>query len=270
MKGANDSRRFTEGSRSYLSNGNIHWKTGIAIDFSNGKMALQRNRTMTLPAKKTRSRPPAAAPAPKPYHRGDLPQALLAAAEAVLVRDGIAGLGLRSIAREAGVSHTAPKHHFGDTRGLLSELAAVGYRRLRARIAAAVEAAAPGERANAVGRAYIGFAYENPALFGLMFRNEMIDMHHPALAEATAAVMAASAAPLVAAGAPAAAPQPLGRREAMQLTVSWAYVHGLATLLIDQRLRGIVKRAPGFADSEELVRAILSEVRLQFDVAPAA
>jgi AcrR family transcriptional regulator len=48
----------------------------------------------------------------------------------VLLRDGIPGLGLRAIAREAGVSHTAPKHHFGDATGLVSELAAVGYRRL--------------------------------------------------------------------------------------------------------------------------------------------
>ena len=60
-----------------------------------------------------------------------LPEALLAAAERVLRRDGIAGLGLRAIAREAQVSHTAPKHHFGDTTSLLSQLAAVGFRRLR-------------------------------------------------------------------------------------------------------------------------------------------
>lgn len=39
----------------------------------------------------------------KPYHHGSLPQALLQAAEVVLKREGISGLSLRAIAREAGV-----------------------------------------------------------------------------------------------------------------------------------------------------------------------
>ena len=52
----------------------------------------------------------------------------LQAAERVLERDGLAGLTLRAVAREAGVSHAAPTHHFGDLTGLLSELAAIGFR----------------------------------------------------------------------------------------------------------------------------------------------
>jgi AcrR family transcriptional regulator len=42
---------------------------------------------------------------------------------------GIQGLTLRAAAREAGASHAAPKNHFGDLTGLLSELAAHGYER---------------------------------------------------------------------------------------------------------------------------------------------
>src|SRR3981081_1977848 len=56
-----------------------------------------------------------------PYHHGDLHDALLKAAEAVLERDGLAGLTLRAVAREAGVSHAAPTHHFGDFTGLSTE-----------------------------------------------------------------------------------------------------------------------------------------------------
>src|SRR5947199_7464628 len=66
------------------------------------------------------------------YHHGDLHDALLNAAETVLERDGVQGLTLRAAAREAGVSHAAPTHHFGDMTGLLSELAAVGFRRFGA------------------------------------------------------------------------------------------------------------------------------------------
>ncbi|MCG4958224.1 TetR family transcriptional regulator, partial [Alistipes finegoldii] len=67
----------------------------------------------------------------RPYHHGDLAPALLEAAERVLKRDGVEKLTLRAVAREAGVSHTAPQHHFGDLTGLLSELAAIGYNRFR-------------------------------------------------------------------------------------------------------------------------------------------
>ena len=54
----------------------------------------------------------------RPYHHGALRAALLDAAEAILDRDGIAALTLRAVAREAGVTHTAPRHHFGDLTGL--------------------------------------------------------------------------------------------------------------------------------------------------------
>src|SRR5882672_9013424 len=63
-----------------------------------------------------------------PYHHGALNEALLKAAERVLERDGLQGLTLRAVAREAGVSHAAPTHHFGDLTGLVSELAAIGFR----------------------------------------------------------------------------------------------------------------------------------------------
>src|SRR5262245_13283809 len=58
-----------------------------------------------------------------PYHHGALRDALLQAAERVLERDGLGGLTLRAVAREAGVSHAAPTHHFDDLTGLVSELA---------------------------------------------------------------------------------------------------------------------------------------------------
>src|ERR1700757_5120858 len=71
------------------------------------------------------------------YHHGDLHDALLKAAETVLERDGVQGLTLRAAAREAGVSHAAPTHHFGDMTGLVSELAAIGFRQFNAAMAEA-------------------------------------------------------------------------------------------------------------------------------------
>jgi AcrR family transcriptional regulator len=202
--------------------------------------------------------------APKPYHHGALPEALLAAAETVLRRDGIAGLGLRAIAREAGVSHTAPQHHFGDTTGLLSELAAVGYRRLGGALAASgIGLDTERARRTALGRAYVRFAYENPALFGLMFRNEMIDMKRAGLQEATARAMGTMAVLLPDGGAGWSPEAGLSREQALRLTAAWSLVHGLATLLIDQRLRGILKRTTAFDDALELAEAVTEMTRLE-------
>src|ERR1043166_3542477 len=82
------------------------------------------SRKALPPSKKRRTAKRAA-----PYHHGSLREAMLRAAESILERDGIQGLTLRAAAREAGVSHAAPKNHFGDLSGLLSELAAVGFER---------------------------------------------------------------------------------------------------------------------------------------------
>jgi AcrR family transcriptional regulator len=201
---------------------------------------------------------------PAPYHHGDLPQAILVAAEAVLKRDGIAGLGLRAIAREAGVSHTAPKHHFGDTAGILGELAAVGFRRLGDTM---LEARAGGTDARArrlaIGYAYVRFAAENPALFGLMFRNEKLDMKNASLAAAMRATMRVMASTLGEEVAPAEGKEQLAltHTDGVRITAAWAYVHGLATLLIDQRLGGIT-RAAAFESPTALVDAALAAAKL--------
>src|SRR6266481_5017244 len=105
-----------------------------------------------------------------PYHHGDLHEALLKAAECVLERDGLAGLTLRAVAREAGVSHAAPTHHFGDLTGLLSELAAIGFRRFNAAMEAAGAAGTSlMEKAMARAKAYVAYAQAHPGMYGLMF-----------------------------------------------------------------------------------------------------
>ena len=248
--------------------------TATARSFSSettGKAPPAGNTTVRKP----RGRPPARTPVvdltdtPTPsYHHGDLPDALLEAALRVLQRDGLAGLGLRAIAREAGVSHTAPKHHFGDTKGLISELAARGYGQLRdAMRSAQGEAGADASaRRHAIGAAYLRFAQAHPALFGLMFRHEIIDLQRPALAQAAGEAMAvlriamAAGRPHTAAVDADSTPL-LNADEAARVTAAWACVHGLATLLIDGRLRGILKATTAFGDPLELALAALPTLR---------
>jgi AcrR family transcriptional regulator len=121
----------------------------------------------------------------RPYHHGNLRTTLLAAAERSLRAYGVDQLSLRELAREAGVSHAAPRRHFADRQALLDALAEAGFQRLdtelRAAAAAAGEEFAP--RLTAVMTAYIRFATEDAALLELMFTGK----HRPGAARLVAA-----------------------------------------------------------------------------------
>ncbi|MFI0900420.1 TetR/AcrR family transcriptional regulator [Streptomyces sp. NPDC020983] len=107
----------------------------------------------------------------RPFHHGNLRAVLLDRAEAVLRERGLDALSLRELAREAGVSHGAPRSHFADRRALLDALAERGFARLadELREAAAREPADPARTLRAACSAYIAFAVREPALLDLMF-----------------------------------------------------------------------------------------------------
>jgi AcrR family transcriptional regulator len=110
------------------------------------------------------------------YHHGDLPNALRKAAAEVIEERGLAAFSLREVARRAGVSHTAPAHHFGDVRGLLTSLAEEGLRTLRETTeAAAATTDDPVERLSAIGVAYVELARSHPAHCQVMFRTDLVD-----------------------------------------------------------------------------------------------
>ena len=76
--------------------------------------------------------------AARPYHHGNLREALLLAGEQALEAGGAQNLSLRELAREVGVSHAAPRRHFPDKQALLDALALSGWERLGAALASAV------------------------------------------------------------------------------------------------------------------------------------
>lgn len=197
------------------------------------------------------------APRDDPYHHGDLQQALLAAAETVLKREGLQGLTLRAVAREAGVSHAAPTHHFGDLAGLVSELAAIGFRRFNAAMiqAGAIDGT-PLERAMARAKAYVAYARANPAMYGLMFRTERLDMSRPALREAANASFAGLAGAIAAKRHEQIESDSLSLDQAAEIAKAWSLIHGFSTLLIDGRLTDILARIPD-GDVDRLFDAIL-------------
>jgi AcrR family transcriptional regulator len=229
----------------------------------------RETRTIRPAARRRPAKPVAERPANRrgrpagetPYHHGDLHDALLAAAERVRERDGLPGLTLRAVAREAGVSHAAPTHHFGDLTGLLSELAAIGFRRFNeAMVAARNNETHPLMKGLANAKAYVAYAQASPGMFSLMFRNERIDMTRPSLHEAATASFEGLAR-AIGAGRneklTGEALEALSLDQAAAIARAWSLVHGFASLLLDGRLKDILHRLPEGTGVDQLLHAML-------------
>jgi AcrR family transcriptional regulator len=161
------------------------------------------------------------------YHHGNLRPALVRAAMELLEERGEAALSLRAVARRAGVSPAAPYRHYSDREALVSAVAAVGYRELAERLAAAHPSPSTPEQLASVAVAYVQFALERPALFRLMF-GEPCDRDNDDRVAATAAVSAYVRA-IAQRTFPQADPEAIA-------TAIWALVHGLAFLHLDGKL----------------------------------
>ena len=192
----------------------------------------------------------------RPYHHGALREALLSAAEVILERDGVEALTLRGAAREAGVTHGSPAHHFGDLQGLLTELAAMGFIRFHDRLRAEAADADPHSRDRVIGlsRGYVRFARDSPGLFQLMFRSGLLDWSRPALAAAGAGAFAL----LMEEGYQAPSAE-IGAAHLTTVIARWSLAHGLAMLLIDGRLEPIAEKASGL-DIETLLEGVLTRI----------
>jgi AcrR family transcriptional regulator len=193
-----------------------------------------------------------------PYHHGALHDALLTAAERLLEREGLGGLTLRAVAREAGVSHAAPAHHFGDLTGLVSELAAIGFRQFNAAMAAADSGGNTiMERAMARAKTYVAYAQAHPGMYGLMFRTERLDMTRPALCEAAKASFAGLAGSIGAQRHEPISADALSLDQAAAIARAWSLVHGFTMLLLDGRLADVLRRLPEGTDPATLLDAML-------------
>lgn len=121
----------------------------------------------------------------KTYHHGDLRTALVRAGRAILARDGLAALSLRACAREAGVSHAAPQHHFRNVAELQSAIAASGFDDfVEALETGSKSASNPLETLIAMGKAYVRFAQRDPALYRVMFGVEAPNVKTDSLMQA--------------------------------------------------------------------------------------
>src|SRR4051794_14016689 len=117
------------------------------------------------------------------YHHGNLREALVEAALTLIAEKGPAGFTIAEAARLAGVSPGAPYRHFRDAEALLAEVALRGFDRFTVVLAAAWNNGQPDrQRAfEAVGRAYLAFARDEPAFYAAMFETRIAFDNHPGL-----------------------------------------------------------------------------------------
>ncbi|WP_326548671.1 TetR/AcrR family transcriptional regulator [Mycolicibacterium sp. ND9-15] len=165
-------------------------------------------------------------PTPKSgYHHGDLRAALLTSAMGMLERGD--PFSIRAVARQAGVSPTAPYRHFPDREALESALAAQGLRDLKTDLTRERELPRNVDELAELGVAYVEFALRRPALFRLMFGNEC-DYESDERVRAAAEVHELLAT-AIARVFPDADPIDLALG-------GWGLVHGLAYLYLDRKL----------------------------------
>lgn len=104
------------------------------------------------------------------YHHGNLRAQLLERAQTVIEAHGIDALSLRELARESGVSHSAPRRHFADKQALLDALAIDGFTQLHALMSSASSLSGTyKDRLLGVALSYSTFATTSPALLSVMF-----------------------------------------------------------------------------------------------------
>lgn len=189
------------------------------------------------------------------YHHGDLKVALIEAGEAVLAERGLDGFSLRETARRAGVSPGAPAHHFGEARGLLTAIAALGFQELDQALGAANDRADQdgGSRLKAQGKAYIHFAISQPHRFDLMWRQEALNPQDETYGRYAQQALEKlqDAAQNPAKRGPMAAPNDCAPSLNPKAIAAWSLVHGFATLALLKTFD---------AHDEALIEAVLEEL----------
>lgn len=189
------------------------------------------------------------------YHHGDLRQAMIDAAEAVLAEKGVGGFTLRECARRAGVSPAAPAHHFGNLVGLLTAIATLGFDDLSLEMESAVaKARASGsDRLAAICEAYLAVALARPGRFRVAFgrlglKNNDEELRRAAIRAFGILVRETKLALGHAVDADVLTRLPssyTGDEDIAEILFVWSVTHGFSTMLIDGQLAPLEMQPDG-------------------------
>jgi len=122
------------------------------------------------------------------YHHGALPEALKAAALALVAEHGPRGFTLKDAASATGVSGTAPYRHFRDAESLLAAIGVDAYGSLDAAIPEG-SGADPCDLLAAAMAAYVEWVLGNNAAFQILFFAGLEKARYPELVDASEPLM---------------------------------------------------------------------------------
>jgi AcrR family transcriptional regulator len=172
---------------------------------------------------------------------------VLASAVEFIADHGPDGLSFRQVAADAGVSHQAPYHHFGDRKSIFQAIALEGFRMFVDELRGSGGGAEPGV---SMCERYVEFAIANKGHFRVMFRADLCAMDEsPELREAGDAAFGVLLDEVRLILGPDASLDDVR----VQATMMWSLAHGLATLFIDGPLENKIGKV---ADRRALVRSV--------------
>jgi AcrR family transcriptional regulator len=188
----------------------------------------------------------------------NLKERVISAAVRYIADSGPDGLSFRQIAADAGVSHQAPYHHFGDRSAIFTEIAQRGFQKFTEIMSAPATADDDADLAVRMCERYVEFALDNKGYFRVMFRSDLCHMD-----QSTETQLAADDAfeTLVHAVEELLGPNASVNDVRVQATLMWSMAHGLATLLIDGPLEHKIGKV---SDRRALVRSVAQRARQGF------
>ncbi|MGR6871516.1 TetR/AcrR family transcriptional regulator [Pseudomonas sp. HK3] len=116
---------------------------------------------------------------------GDLRMELLREGLKLLDTQGIEGITIRAVARNAGVAHSAPANHFPNRRAMLTAIAAIVFADLADLITKAITdlTGKPEQAIQAFAETCFQFAFDNPSRYQLLWQRQLIDQDDPSVAK---------------------------------------------------------------------------------------
>ena len=180
---------------------------------------------------------------------------VIRAAVDYIAESGPEGLSFRQIAADAGVSHQAPYHHFGDRDAIFTEIALIGFRTFASELAAPMRRDEDPDVVIRMLERYVSFALTHTGYYRVMFRSDLCkigesselqktaDASFDTLIDAVQSIVGASASV---------------NDVRVVATTMWSVAHGLATLLIDGPLE---MKIGASSDRKKLIRAVGRQVR---------
>ena len=188
-------------------------------------------------------------PAPSEQH-GDVRRLVLDAAIAIIETDGADSLSMREVARQAGVSHQAPYHYFGDRSGIFAAISEEGFTGLAQAFRDVHETEMPAAKAGFI--AYLNFAREHVGHFRVMFRNDICGVVTHELTQIAADSAFEELRLMV---ARITGPEIDPNNAFTFATMLWSLSHGLATLVIDGPLPN---KVPPGTNLEDQIQAVIN------------